>query len=186
MRRTLLASLLLVASAARPLGAQVEQSLRLRLRQDTTIAGVHCGPTGRASAEIFPSGGLEACPVAMDTTIAGHDFPQGTWIRLTEDGVLRSVWLLKPMVVQGLPCRGTGFQGWAVTFHRSGTLSLCYLDEAATIDGVPCAAATFLRELTGNSGVSLREDGRLRSCRLARDFVFGAVPYKKGSRITLP
>ncbi len=104
---------------------------------------------------------------------------------MTEDGLLVSVWLLQPFVVQGLPCRGTGYKGWAVTFHPSGRLSLCYLNEMATIDGVPCAAATFLREMTGNSGVSLREDGRLRSCRLARDFERGGIRHTKGNRITI-
>jgi len=184
MTRTLFTTLLL-ASVTLPLDAQTEKSHRIRLRQDTVVDGVRCGPTGRASAEVHPNGRLEACPIAMDTTIAGHRFPRGTWIRLTEDGLLKSVWLLEPLLVQGLPCRGTGFQGWAVTFHPTGTLSLCFLNEMTTIDGVPCAAATFLREMTGNSGVSLRDDGRLRSCRLARDFEQGGILYKKGHRFTI-
>jgi hypothetical protein len=186
MRRRLLLTLLLATGVCTPLGAQSDAGLRFRIGQDTVIDGVRCGRTGRAYAVIYESGRLDECPIAADTVIAGHHFPHGTWIRLTDDGVLKSVWLLAPLTVQGLPCRGTGFKGWAVTFHRSGRLSLCYLDEMAMIDGVPCAAATFLRELTGNSGVSLREDGRLNSCRLGRDFVYGGMPHKKGSRFTLP
>lgn len=179
-------TLMLAAGVSTPLAAQTDESLRFRIRQDTIVDGVRCGPTGRAYAVIYENGRLDECPIAADTTIAGTPFPRGTWIRLTDDGVLKSVWLLAPMSVQGLPCRGTGFKGWSVTFHRSGRLSFCYLEVMATIDGVPCAAATFLRELSGNSGVSLGEDGRLRSCRLARDFVYGGMPHKKGSRITLP
>jgi hypothetical protein len=186
MLRTLVRTLLLATGVSSPLAAQSDEGLRFRIGQDTIVDGVRCGPTGRAYAVIYENGRLDECPIAADTMIAGHHFPRGTWIRWTDDGVLKSVWLLAPLTVQGLPCRGTGFKGWAVTFHRTGKLSLCYLDKEATINGVPCAAATFLREMTGNSGVSLREDGRLHSCRLARDFVYGGTPHKKGSRFTLP
>ena len=181
----LVPSILLVASVSVPRDAQ-GTGQRIRLRHDTIVAGVSCGPTGRASAELHPNGRLDQCPISVDTVIAGHHFPRGTWIRLTERGVLKGVWLPEPQMVQGLACRGTGFQGWAVTFHENGALDLCYLDEVMTIDGVPCAAATFLTEMTGNSGVSMRADGRLNSCRLARDFEYGGVRHKKRSRFTLP
>jgi hypothetical protein len=185
MTRTFFTALLLLVSVRFPLHAQAADGVRIRLGQDTVVAGVRCGPTGRAYAVVYANGRLDECPVAMDTTIAGHRFPRTTWIRLTEDGVLKSVWLPTSRDVQGLPCKGTGFKGWAVTFHKSGALSLCFLNEVATIDGVPCAAASFLKELTGNSGVMLREDGTLQSCRLARDHERGGVKHKKGSRITM-
>lgn len=182
---TLLPILLLVVGMTLPIDAQTANGVRIRLSQDTIVAGVRCAPTGRAHAVVYPNGQLDECPLAMDTTIAGHQFPRGTWIRFTEGGVLKSVWLPRPLDVQGLPCKGAGFKGWAVTFHPGGALSLCFLDENATIDGVPCAAASFVRELTGNSGVLLREDGKLLGCRLARDFERGGVVHKKGSRITM-
>ena len=177
--------MLLLAGVSLPLHAQSADGTRIRLGQDTVVAGVRCSPTGRAYAVVYPNGRLDECPIAMDTTIAGHQFPRTTWIRLTEDGVLKAVWLPKSQLVQGLPCKGTGFKGWAVTFHPSGALSLCFLNEVATIDGVPCASASFLKELTGNSGVLLREDGKLQSCRLARDFERNGVRYSKGRRITM-
>jgi len=174
----------LAVSVSTPLTAQPDE-LRIRLRDDTTIAGIRCMNTGRASAVVYDNGQLDECPIAMDTMMAGHQFPRGTWIRLTEDGVLRSVWLTEPLSVQGLPCRGTGYKGWAVTFHPNGRLSLCYLNDPAIVDGVPCAAATFLREMTGNSGVVMRDDGRLQSCRLSKDYDYDGVTYRKGKRITV-
>lgn len=187
--RIIAASLLLTISMS--LGAQASRapgdaSQRIRLRVDTTISGVRCGPTGRAYAVIHPNGRLDECPLAGDTTVAGHSLPRGTWIRLTTEGSLRSVWLAKPLALQGVPCRGEGYKGWAVDFHPSGALALCYLDRAAVIDGVPCAAASFLTELSGNSAVALREDRRLRSCRLSRDHDSDGVRHRKGTRITVP
>ena len=185
MTRAFFTTLLLLIGMRFPLHAQAADGVRIRLGHDTIVAGVRCGPTGRAYAVVYPNGRLDECPVAMDTAIAGHPFPRGTWIRLTESGALKSVWLPRSLDVQGIPCKGTGFKGWAVTFHPSGALSLCFLNEVATIDGVPCAAASFLKELTGNSGVSLREDGKLQGCRLARDYERGGVVHKRGSRITM-
>jgi hypothetical protein len=185
MMRTLLSTLLMAALTGVSLSAQDSVGIRFKISRDTVVAGVRCAPTGRAHAVVYPTGRLDECPIAMDTAIAGHTFARGTWIRLDEEGVLKSVWLSKPLVIQGLPCRGTGYKGWAVTFHANGALALCFLEELTTIDGVPCAAAAFLRELTGNSGVSMSDRGRLRSCRLARDFERGGTRHQKGSRITI-
>ena len=185
MVRALLHPILALALAAMPLSAQATDGVRFKIGRDTVVDGVRCGPTGRAFAVVYADGQLDECPLAMDTTIAGHTFPRGTWIRLNEQGHLKSVWLPKPLVVQGLPCRGTGYKGWSVTFYPSGALSQCFLDKVTDIDGVPCASASFLRELTGNSNVFLTEAGRLHSCRLARDFERGGVRHRKGSRITI-
>lgn len=187
--RMVAASLLLMLATS--LGAQRSRasddaSQRVRLRADTTISGVRCGPTGRAYAVVHSNGQLDECPIAGDTTIAGHLLPRGTWLRLTDDGTLTSAWLPTPRMLQGIPCRGEGYKSWAVNFHANGALALCYLDRAAIIDGVPCASASFLTELTGNSAVSLRDDRRLRSCRLSRDHDRDGTRHKKGTRITVP
>lgn len=183
--RSLLAAILigvlfvLAGGRAQTLGAQ-EGSIRLRIATDTVIAGVPCAPTGRAYAVVYDDGGLDECPIGVDTIIAGHPIPRGTWIRLHPSKQLRSLWLNAHQEVQGIPCRGTGYKGWAVTFHNNGTLSLCYLSKSTVIDGVPCAGASFLTEMTGNSGVSLDEEKRLTRCRLSRDYVRNGVRYKKG------
>jgi hypothetical protein len=158
---------------------------RLRLSRDTVLAGVSCAATGRAYAELYANGGLIECPVAADTTIAGHTFARGTWIRLHQDRGLDGAWLVRDTELQGLPCKGTGYKGWSVRFHADGRLALCSLSRDATIEGVPCRAGAFLTELSGSTQVQLHPNGRLRSCRLAREFTRNGVTKKRGQRIVL-
>lgn len=174
----------LTLAAAAPLRAQSDGT-RIRLRSDTVIAGVRCAPTGRAYAVIHPNGALDECPLAIDTTIAGHALPAGTWLRLTEQRVLDGVWLPDDTQLQGLPCKGTGYKGWSVRFHPSGRLSLCYLSHEATIDGIRCRGAAFTTELTGSTQVNLHPNGRLQSCRLATAVTRDKVTFKRGARIWL-
>jgi hypothetical protein len=96
------------------------------------------------------------------------------------------VWLPHDTVLQGLPCKGTGYKGWSVRFLAGGALASCFLTREHTIDGVPCRAGAFLTELTGSTQVTLHPSGRLRSCRLSRDVVIDEVPYSAGTRITRP
>ena len=159
---------------------------RRQLTRDTVIDGIACAPTGRASAEIHANGVLAECPVPRDTVIAGQRLPAGTWIRLTDRRVLDGAWLPADTELQGLRCRGTGFRGWAVRFHDSGRLALCYLAHDTVIDDIPCHGAWFWRELTGSTYVSMHESGRLKSCRLARAITLEGVRYRKGARIERP
>ncbi|MCC6245977.1 MAG: hypothetical protein IT353_24300 [Gemmatimonadaceae bacterium] len=183
--RLVLVLLFLTIGWTHPIVAQ-EGSIRFRITTDTVVAGVSCAPTGRAYAVVYDDGKLDECPMGVDTIIAGHPIARGTWIRLHPSQKLRSLWLNEHQEVQGIPCRGTGYKGWAVTFHDNGTLSLCYLSRSAVIDGVPCAGASFLTEMTGNSGVSLDDQQRLTRCRLSRDYVRNGVRYKKGRPFTVP
>jgi hypothetical protein len=168
-----------------PIAAQppAQSATLVRLARDTIIDGFPCGPTGRARAEVHGNGRLSECPVARDTVLAGHAIPRGSWPRFTDRGVLAAAWLARDVRLQDIPCKGTGYKAWAVGFHPSGTLSLCYLSEVAEIDGVPCQAAWFWRELTGTTQVQLYPDGRLRSCRLARAVTVDGVSYDKGDRV---
>jgi hypothetical protein len=156
----------------------------LRLARDTVIDGVSCGPTGRARAEIHGNGRLSECPMAHDTVISGHPFPRDSWPRFSDTGLLIAGWLSQDVTLQGIPCKGTGYKAWAVTFHPSGRLAMCYLSRPAEIDGVPCQSAWFWRELTGSTQVQLHDDGRLRSCRLSRDVTLDGVRHHKGDRVT--
>ena len=176
--------LVLTVGYARPVAAQ-EGSIRFRITTDTVVGGVPCAPTGRAYAVAYDDGALDECPIAVDTIIAGHPVPRGTWIRVYPSRQLRSLWLNTHQEIQGVPCRGTGYKGWAVTFHDNGTLSLCYLSKSTVIDGVPCAGASFLTEMTGNSGVSFDDGQRLLRCRLSRDYVRNGVRYRKGRQFTV-
>lgn len=138
---------------------------RFRLNADSTIAGVRCGPTGRASVVLYADGALDECPLARDTTIHGLRLPRGTWIKLHPDRRLDGAWLPHDVTLQGVPCKGSGYKGWSVRFHESGALKLCYLAREATIDGVRCRRAGFVTELSGNTAVTLDRNGRLAGCR---------------------
>jgi hypothetical protein len=147
------------------------------------VAGVRCAATGKAYAELYSNGGLLECPIAADSVIAGHALPRGTWIWLHEDRGLNGVWLLRDTELQGLPCKGAGYKGWAVRFHADGKLSLCYLSREATIDGVPCRAGKFTTELSGSTQVQLHPNGRLRTCRLADAVTRNGATLRRGDRI---
>ena len=154
---------------------------RRKLTSITTVDGITCAPTGRAYAEFYPLGRLASCPLAYDTVVAGHPLPANTWLQLTEDGHLTSVWLPQDAMLAGHRCRGTGYRGWSVSFHPTGALAQCYLGEVAVIDGVPCQRGTLWTELRGggNSSVHFREDGRLERCQAAYDFVRDGVEIRK-------
>ncbi len=161
----------------------LEPVTRFTLSRDSVVDGVHCGPTRRASVELHANGRLSECPLWRDTVIAGHALPRETWPRFTETGVLTGAWLPHDLTLQGLPCKGDGYKKWAVRFHASGHLALCYLSTPTVIDGVPCHSAWFWRELRGTTQVQLHDDGRLKSCRLSRDVTLDGVAYRKGQRI---
>jgi hypothetical protein len=159
--------------------------IRIQISTDTSISGVRCAPTGRAKAELFTSGQLASCPLASDTVISGHRLAAGTWIDLTEDGALRAVWLNHDTVIGELLCKGTGYKGWSTGFHPSGALRVCFLVNDAILDGIPCRGGSFLAELRGTTQVILHENGRLRSCSVARDIERDGVRFGKRDRIEL-
>jgi hypothetical protein len=167
-----------------PMPAQ-EQVRRIRLSRDTVVASVHCGPTGRAYAELYDNGGLVECPLAADSVIEGHALPKGTWIRLLQHRALDGAWLPRDTELQGLPCKGTGYKGWSVRFHADGKLALCFLARETTIDGIPCRAGSFRVELSGSTGVALHPNGRLSTCRLSRDVTRDGMTVRRGKHIHL-
>lgn len=166
--------------------AQPVQSVRLRLAHDTVLAGVSCAATGHASAVLHANGRLDECPVLRDTVMAGNALPAGTWIRLTEAGVLDGAWLPRDVELHGVPCKGTGYKDWSVRFHPNGMLASCYPSRRVVIEGVPCVDAWFWRELTGQTSIALHTNGRLRSCRLSRAADVDGVSYRKGARVERP
>lgn len=167
-------------------GAQEPTGTRLRVARDTVLAGVRCGPTGRASAVLHANGRLDECPLAADTIINGHVLPRGTWVRLDDAGRLSGAWLPRDVLVQGLPCHGTGYKGWSVMFHPNGRLRECFPARDLLVFGVPCrGGGRFLRELRGSTMVVLHDDGSLASCRLSRAFTVAGVTHRAGTRLAL-
>jgi len=185
MRRLSLVVPLAALCVSLPCAMQAQEpgGTRLKLAKDTVLSAVHCAPTGKAYAVIHPNGIVDECPLASDTVIDGHALPRGTWIQLNPDAMLVGAWLPRDLELQGLPCKGTGYKGWAVRFHADGHLAMCFLSRDTEIDGVPCLGGSFLRELKGSTGVSLQGNGRLRSCRLSRGATIDGKTYAKGARI---
>jgi hypothetical protein len=173
-----------VAGAVSLAMGQIDPPARRKLAAPEVIDGVSCAATGRAYAEFHASGRLEACPVTADTTIAGQRLPAGTWIRLTDDRVLRSVWLPRDTDIGGYLCKGTGLKGWSVEFHPDGVLKLCFLAADREVDGVTCLGGSFWNEVTkGSTAIELREDGSIESCRAAESLRRNGVEVRKGSRV---
>jgi hypothetical protein len=169
-------------------GANAQEAAPLRwlkLERDTIVDGIRCGPTGRAKATFFPSGKLQACPLASDTVLFDYEFSAGTWIYLTEAGVLSRAWLSRDTALQGHACRGTGYKGWSVEFYPSGGLKLCYLADQEVIQSVPCRRASFWGEISGGVQVSFHENGQLESCGAARDFTLDSITFRKHQRVWL-
>ena len=169
---------------AAPATAQ-DDFTRRRLDSPMTISGVSCDRTGRAWAEFFPSGALRSCPLEGDTVIASHALFAGTWITVDESVRLRSAWLSKDTRLAGHLCHGTGYKGFAVTFHEDESLRTCYLARDTTINGVPCVHGSFWTELRGGtkSAARFHPDGSLESCQLSRNAVIDGRSFRKWDRV---
>jgi hypothetical protein len=184
---TLLVGLLLVGPG-NELAAQQRPALEQRkLVSSVVIDGIACAPTRWSYAEFYPSGRLASCPLAALTPIAGYRLPARTWVRLTEDGEIESVWLPQDTYLGDHLCRGTGDRGWSVTFHPTGVLRLCYLAREEIIEGIPCQKGSLWNEVRGRgrSAVHFREDGTLEKCQAARDFTRDGVAVKKWAVVLL-
>lgn len=176
--------LLLLAFCASALSSQ---TTRRKLVERTVVDGITCGNTGRAYAEFHASGRLSECPLAADTTIAGHRFFAGTWLRFDETGLLFAGWLSRDTELNAISCRGDGYKAWAVRFHPDGRLALCYLRTDTEIEGIPCIRGTFWNEIRGGTRTALWFDrnGKLARCQAARAFTHGGQSHKKWDVITV-
>lgn len=86
--------------------------------------------------------------------------------------------------VQGLMCRGSG-HNWQTVFYTNGKLALAWLAQTEEIQGVPCMAASFLREVFGgSSGVRFHDNGNLSRCKLAKNFTIEGHAFKKGDHVS--
>lgn len=175
------AQLVLLAAIPVAAPAQKQTGEHRKLTAPTVIDGVSCDRTDGKHAEFHPSGRLLGCPLAGDTVIAGHRFPAGTWIYLTDSAALSGAWLSSDTVLDGHLCRGKGYEKWRVSFHPGGHLASCYLAANATIEGIPCIRGTVWTEIRGGikSVVSFHDNGRLRQCQASRAFVRDGVRIGK-------
>ncbi|MBY0491128.1 MAG: hypothetical protein K2R93_14900 [Gemmatimonadaceae bacterium] len=156
-------------AAAQPVPATA--LLRRPLDRDSVIQGIPCARTHDAPIELYKaSGRLAGCALSTDFTEAGHRFANGTWLDRSEQGVLWGAWLAQDTPLAGHTCRGEGYKAWSTRFAPSGALTSCYLAKDTVIDGVPCMAGSFWREVRGGSRTTLYVfgNGRLKRCQLSR------------------
>ena len=71
-----------------------------------------------------------------------------------------------------MTCRGGNWllgpsEGAITGLYTSGRLKLCWLTSDQLVQGVPCAHSGMF---TGDSGARFYESGKLRSCKLSKNF----------------
>ena len=179
---------MLAAVAFMPMAISAPQQdtlTRRRLDAPQVVSGVSCDRTGRAYAEFYSDGSLNNCPLAADTIIRGHAFSRGTWVTLRRDGSLRSAWLSRDTRLGGHLCHGTGYKGFAVSFHDDDSLRSCYFARDTVIDGIPCIHGSFWTEIRGGtrSAVLFHPSGALAACQLSRNMTVSGRNIPKWSRV---
>lgn len=142
---------------------------RQKLTQETQIQGHACAA---GYAWFYPDGHLQQCAVPRDMEFGEARIPAGTWINLTDDGRPDYVFLAHDTEIAGYLCEGgnrvLGPREGAMTgFYPSGRLKYCWLASDRDVQGVPCSRSGMF---TGNSSLEFFESGRLRECKLSRDY----------------
>ncbi|OYT15937.1 MAG: hypothetical protein B7C24_10405 [Bacteroidetes bacterium 4572_77] len=85
--------------------------------------------------------------------------------------------LPEDMEVQGMPCKGGGGpKGIHTSFYRTGELRSFFASEEVEIDGVYCKSTVF-------TNVVLYKNGKLKSAKLSRPYVYETGEIKKGKKI---
>jgi hypothetical protein len=184
MRNTILFPVLI--SAVLTAAPQQPQLTRKKLAAATVIQTYPCA---KDYAWFYQNGSLNRCTVSRDSTFGQAQIPAGSIIELWPSGTTHFVMLAHNAVVLGYNIMGGSFLGPAdgavVTFYPGGKLRSVYLVDDQTIQGVPCRGGqwgVFTDPINGGNQVGFYEDGKLRSCKLTREF----DGQKSGQRLTLP
>jgi len=116
--------------------------------------------------------------------------PQESWINLTHDGHPDYVFLAHDAHVADYFCKGGGFlgprEGAMTALYPSGKLKTCWLAADTVVDGLPCVHASIRADaFGGGSGTYFHENGRLKSCKLARGAMIGNQVFRRGDHIHL-
>jgi hypothetical protein len=142
------------------------------LHNPTEIQGYPCA---RGYAWFFDDGRLNRCTVTREIPFGEARIPAGTYIALNPDGSPSFIQMSHDAPILGMTCQGGSWlgpgEGSMVAFYPSGKLKLCYLAHEQTVQGVPCARGGIIASLRGvDPGVLFDESGKLRACKLAKDF----------------
>ena len=167
-------------------GASEPNALHNKITHDTTVQGYACA---RGDAWFYPDGSLNECRLAQPTAVGDLRIPRGSIIDVWPDGAARYLMLPRATLLAGYRVRGgnrMGISRGAITaFYRSGELRSIYLVRNQAIQGVPCRGGfwnTLNDPIGAENVVEFYNDGKLESCRLARDF----SGFRSGERIVLP
>ncbi len=140
------------------------------------VQGLSC----QVPAQYHPNGQLKSCILARDDTLDGQPFPEGTRLAFTENGSLWRCYLSKDAEIHGYLCKGKE-DGFRTLFYSVNKPKRIWLVNDEIIDNVPCAKYEYF----SRNDVTFHENGRLQSCKLARDFTIGHKTLKKGDDIKL-
>jgi hypothetical protein len=168
-----------ICTAAEP------NAVRDKFVHDTTVQGRPCA---RGDAWFYPNGALNQCELSRPTSLGDLRIPRGSVIELWPTGTAHYVTLSRQTVLAGYRVRGAsrlGLRGTTTTFYRNGELHSIYLVKNQTIQGVPCRGGSWntFTDPSGNATlVEFYPDGKLESCKLARNY----GEFKAGQRVVLP
>lgn len=122
---------------------------------------------------------LQSFQLSQDFNYKGTLLPARTWLHFPS-GDPRTGYICSfpyDYSVQGHVCGGSGgFKGIQTGFYNSGRLRSFFPPEDVMVDGVPCEASLF-------ANVDLYENGNLKGCKLAEDYLLEGKKYKKGKTI---
>ena len=150
-------------------------SYREQPDRPTEIQGISCW-----GAEFYETGELEFCLLARDDSLSGQLLQAGTGVAFTREGHMDWCFLRHDTQIQGHLCRGHR-NDWMTGFHPNGKLRLAWLAQMECIQGVPCMAASFWRDLFrgGPAGTYFHDNGKLKICRLAKGVTIEGHSFKK-------
>lgn len=172
MRMIIFFALLLCVLANSAQAGTLPAVTRKTLDRPTEIQGYPCG---KGYAWFFDGGRLRRCTVTREIAFGEARVPAGTYITLHPDGTPDFIQMSHDAPILGMKCQGGSWlgsgEGSMVAFYPSGKLKICYLAGDQQVQGVPCAHGGFWATVNGvDPGVLFDESGKLRSCKLARDF----------------
>ena len=147
------------------------------LAQPAMYNGVMC----RGTVFLDSKGRVRSCKLALDTVVAGHDFPRETVIRFDTAGRLMTAFLSKDARIQGHSLRGGGPE-YATQFYPSGKLKSGFLAYDAPIEAARCRRAVEDGTL---SGVEFYENGHLSHCEAAIEFLTDKCVFKRGDPVQI-
>lgn len=161
----------IIVSCSIGLLAASDQPTRSRrfLQEPADIQGYLCN----GWTWFYEDGHLKSCTLAQDVPFGEVHAPAGSWIALTADGKPKYLVLPHDGSILGYRCRGGGLggnEGPTTALYPSGKLELCWVAGDQMIQGVPCAGGGSFDILTGGAPAHFYETGKLRSCKLSRDF----------------